>query len=103
MVPHISVPKMNTNGAVTDTLAQAVGKGWNVTFAGNNLGAVNNTCPFIEQGSISIGWDGSVSPCLPLLHNHVSFLHDWLRSIHRYVIGNVAEHSLSQLWRSPDT
>jgi MoaA/NifB/PqqE/SkfB family radical SAM enzyme len=102
MVPHVSVPKMNTNGILTDTLAQAVGKGWNVTFAGNNLGAVNDTCPFIEQGSISIGWDGSVSPCLPLLHNHVNFLHDWLRSVHRYVIGNVAEHSLSELWRLPE-
>jgi MoaA/NifB/PqqE/SkfB family radical SAM enzyme len=102
MAPHVSVPKMNTNGALTETLAQAVGKGWNVTFAGNNLGAVNDTCPFIEQGSISIGWDGSVSPCLPLLHNHVTFLHDWLRSVHRYVIGNVTEQSLSELWRLPE-
>ena len=102
MVPHVSVPKMNTNGTLTETLAQAVGKGWNVTFAGNNLGAVNDTCPFIEQGSLSIGWDGSVSPCLPLLHNHVTFLHDWLRSVHRYVIGNVTEQSLSELWRLPE-
>jgi len=33
-----------------------------------------NSCPFIEQGSISIRWDGAVSPYLPLMHTHNSFL-----------------------------
>jgi hypothetical protein len=35
-----------------------------------------NTCPFIEKGSISIRGDGAVSPCLPWLHTHESYLVD---------------------------
>lgn len=71
---------------------------------GNPLVAGNpgNYCPFIEKGSTAICWDGSVSPCLPLLHSHSSYLNERTRRSKRYVVGNVNEHSLSELWSRPD-
>ena len=59
-------------------------------------------CPFIRKGSTAIAWDGNVSPCLPLMHQHESYLKDLKRTVKRYVVGNVRDHSLKALWESPE-
>lgn len=101
-LPQLSLPKLATNGVVGRVLDQVMGQGWNISFAGHNLGLRNDHCPFIESGSMSVGWDGSVSPCLPLLHDHMSFLNDRERFVHHYTVGKVTEQSLKELWLSPE-
>jgi len=59
------------------------------------------SCPFVEAGAIAIGWDGSLSPCLPLLHSSVSFLHGAERVAQRFAVGKVGECSLGKLWGDP--
>ena len=101
-VPHLSLPKIDVNDLSRDALYQALRGGWNVTWAENNLGGANDRCPFIEDGAAVVGWDGSFSPCLPLLHSNVSFLDGQERFTRRYVIGNIDERSLGDLWRAPE-
>jgi len=43
-----------------------------------------DSCPFIEQRSASVSWDGNVSPCLALLHSHTSYLAEIKRSVQRH-------------------
>ncbi len=59
-------------------------------------------CPFIRKGSTAIAWNGCVSPCLPLMHQHESYLKDLKRTVKRYVIGNVKHQSLKTLWELPE-
>jgi MoaA/NifB/PqqE/SkfB family radical SAM enzyme len=66
----------------------------------SSLAELRGHCPFIRQGSTAIAWDGSVSPCLPLMHQYESYLMDILRSVKRYVIGNIAEQGIMDLWES---
>jgi hypothetical protein len=66
------------------------------------LTEANDRCPFIERGATAIAWDGGLSPCLPLLHNHVSFLHEQERASRRYVVGKVTERDLRDLWADPE-
>ena len=40
--------------------------------------------------------------CLALLHSHASFLNDRARFSRRYVIGNVGERDLGDLWNAAD-
>jgi MoaA/NifB/PqqE/SkfB family radical SAM enzyme len=100
-LPRLNLPKIDINERTQAAFLNALRSGWNVTFAGNNLGGANDVCHFIESGSISIGWDGSVSPCIPLLHSHFTFLHRRKRLIRRHVIGNLAERNLIDLWNDP--
>jgi MoaA/NifB/PqqE/SkfB family radical SAM enzyme len=37
-----------------------------------------------------------------LLHTHVTYLFDTERSLKRHIVGNVNEHSLYDLWHTPD-
>lgn len=45
-----------------------------------------------------MSWDGSVSPCLALMHSHVSYLHEKPRAVSQYVIGNINDLTLTEIW-----
>jgi MoaA/NifB/PqqE/SkfB family radical SAM enzyme len=60
-----------------------------------------NSCPFIEKGSTSVRWDGTVSPCLSLLHTHQYYLDDTPRQSHAHGFGTVHERSLDAAWHDP--
>jgi MoaA/NifB/PqqE/SkfB family radical SAM enzyme len=61
-----------------------------------------DTCPFVSRGSTCVRWDGRVSPCLPLLHTHTSYLENRLRTNAAYTVGSVRERTLREIWMSPE-
>ncbi len=66
---------------------------------------LRNRCPFIEDGAGAIGWNGDLSPCLPLLHSHMSylgFLHYGSRYSKKWAVGNVMDQNLYSLWNTPE-
>lgn len=102
VLPRLNLPKMDFNEKTQSALMQAFNSGCNVSFAGNNWGGANDTCNFVESGTMSIAWTGDVSPCWPLMHTHTSYLHGKPRKNRKHTIGNVEERSLYHLWRDPD-
>jgi len=100
-VPHLSLPKMDLNEVTRESLYQVMRGSVNMSWVNANLGGANDRCPFIENGVGAIGWDGGLSPCLELLHNHTSFLNRYARSARRWIIGNVLERELADLWNAP--
>lgn len=101
-LPQLSLPKLDLNDLTSEVFIRALRSGCNVTLAGNNLGIANDTCTFVESGAMAIAWDGNVSPCIPLMYTHVSYLHGRQRISRRYVVGNVAERDLLDLWNDPE-
>ena len=97
-LPTLSLPKMDLNNSTREAFFAALSSGCSVTFAGNKLSGANDVCGFIEGGAMAIGWDGSVSPCPPLLHNHVGYLRQRKRASRRHIIGNVSNTTLDDLW-----
>jgi MoaA/NifB/PqqE/SkfB family radical SAM enzyme len=57
-----------------------------------------NLCAFANKGELSVRWDGEISPCLPLLYSHTSYLDSWQREIHAYSLGNINSTSLTDIW-----
>lgn len=98
----LNLPRMEIDDRTEDALLRTFDSDYNVTFAGNSLGGASDVCTFIESGTISVGWDGSVAPCLPLLHTHVSYLHGKERLNRRHVLGNVRERDLTAIWQDPE-
>lgn len=95
---NLFLPPMDLNAKTHNAFVQALQSGFSVNFAGSNLGGSFDVCKFIERGTLSIGWDGGVSPCWPLMHNYVSYLHGKPRVSRRHVVGNVNERDLSDIW-----
>jgi MoaA/NifB/PqqE/SkfB family radical SAM enzyme len=99
--PLISLPKIGWDETTREPLYRVMRSSNNLTLAGANLTHADNRCPFIESSVTAIGWDGSLSPCLPLLHSYTSYLNKRERLSRRYVVGNVNERKLHELWNEP--
>ena len=93
-VPRLNLPKMDFNELTRAALFEAFQAGYNVSYAGHNWAGASDVCNYIEGGSMSVAWTGDVSPCWPLMHTHISYLHGKPRVNHRHVMGNVRERSL---------
>ncbi|HNE69987.1 MAG TPA: SPASM domain-containing protein, partial [Anaerolineales bacterium] len=98
----LSLPKMDFNEETQAALTEAFNSGCNVSFAGNNWGGANDVCNFVESGTMSIAWTGEVSPCWPLMHTHMSYLHGKPRLSKKHVIGDVRKQTLEEIWLNPD-
>jgi MoaA/NifB/PqqE/SkfB family radical SAM enzyme len=94
--PHVNLPEIDLNQTTREALFQVWSTRPGVMFK------KHDQCPFIEQRSISISWDGYVSPCLALLHSHESYLFEKKRAVTRWRIGSVNETSLAELWSLPE-
>jgi MoaA/NifB/PqqE/SkfB family radical SAM enzyme len=94
--PNTNLPEIDLNSITREALFRV----W-TTRPGGQFKRRNH-CPFIEQRSTTVGWEGSVSPCLALLHSHESYLFDHKRSITRYRLGNVNETPLAEIWKSDE-
>ena len=101
-VPHLDLPKIDVDADTAPALYQVMRSQRNISLAGHNLGDANNRCPFVDAGAAVIGWDGGFSPCLSLLHNHTSYMNDRECFSRRYIIGNLAQASLPELWYAPE-
>lgn len=100
--PLIDLPRMDLNADTQEAFVKSIRYRNNVRLNGVTLGQERGRCPFIERGSLSVGWDGSVSPCLALLHHYLTYLNDQTRSVRRYIVGNLGEQDLKTIWDASD-
>ena len=78
-VPHIQLPKMDLEPAVRDVFYRVFRGLVQPVLNGARLGGWSDRCPFIQAGTAAINWEGGLSPCLPLMHDHTSFLEGYQR------------------------
>ena len=100
--PRIDLPRIDLDDASQDSIMKSIRNRNNVRWNGVTLGQDRGRCPFIERGAIAISWDGSVSPCLALMHQYNTFLHNKPRSVQRHIVGNIADQDLNSIWNTPD-
>jgi MoaA/NifB/PqqE/SkfB family radical SAM enzyme len=101
-LPRLSLPKMDFDEHTRQALFEAFNSQVAVSYAGQNWSGASDTCNFVESGTMSIAWNGDVSPCWPLMHTHTSYLHNKPRLSKKHIIGSVNDHSLQELWLDPD-
>ncbi|MFA5054696.1 MAG: radical SAM protein [Dehalococcoidia bacterium] len=100
-LPRLSLPRIESGRIPAEIIADAMRR-TDVSWGGIDPEAARDRCPFIENGVGAIAWDGNLSPCLPLMHTHTSYLVDYERHSKRYVVGNIMEKSLCDLWFDPE-
>ncbi|MCX7976087.1 MAG: radical SAM protein [Bellilinea sp.] len=101
LLPVINLPRADFPPDVQKALSAATRDGYRLEISGLDPLRTGNRCPFIEKGSLSVRWDGKVSPCLPLLHTHESYLGEHVRRSQAYFVGDLTNQTLDQIWREP--
>ena len=99
--PEVSIARMDLDELTVGRLARVVAGRGGRSLPGQGWGVGAGTCPFVEKGSTSIRWDGAISPCLPLLHTHRSYLDFRPRTSRAFSVANVNETSLAEAWSDP--
>jgi MoaA/NifB/PqqE/SkfB family radical SAM enzyme len=99
--PEVSLPRMDVDELTVERLARMKAGRNGRSLPGRAGNGSANTCPFVEKGSVSVRWDGAISPCLPLLHTHRSYLDFRPRTSHAFAVGNVNDLSLTEAWGDP--
>jgi MoaA/NifB/PqqE/SkfB family radical SAM enzyme len=97
--PSLTLPRMSKNSISLDQLNKTV---YQINWMGGNAGNIINHCPFIVNGAGVVSWDGNLSPCLPLMHSHTSYVLGREYNSQQWVIGNIYEHGLGDLWWSSE-
>lgn len=60
-------------------------------------------CKFVQEKSIVVGWDGSVSPCYAFSHAYQYYAVDGVeKNVERFVLGNVNDESLAEIWMNEE-
>lgn len=55
-------------------------------------------CRFVAEGSIAVGWDGRVSPCVALMHSYTCYVLGREKAIRRYVVGDLSSEDVRDVW-----
>ena len=99
--PEVSLPRMDIDARTLGQLVRAEADRRGRTPSGRQGDGRANACPFVEKGSVSVRWDGAISPCLPLLHTHRSYLDFRPRTNHAFAVANVNDRGLLEAWNDP--
>ncbi|MEW6400589.1 MAG: radical SAM protein [Chloroflexota bacterium] len=100
--PRVNLPRMDSNELTKDVLADIYARKYRLELAGHDFNRAVDSCPFIEQGSTAIRWNGSVHPCLPLLHTNQDYFAGRLRHAQAYTVGSVLENDLLDIWNDQE-
>lgn len=96
--PLVHLPRMEMNAWTAPALAKTLAGRVNTAVAGQALRQGAQTCPFFEKRSLSVRWDGAVCPCLPLLHDHTSYLDQTQRAVQAFSFGSLSAQPLAAIW-----
>jgi MoaA/NifB/PqqE/SkfB family radical SAM enzyme len=98
--PTIHLPLMDVQPKTLDALCDVLTGMNQLEFSGAFLNQNIDRCPFVDRGSLSVRWDGMVSPCLPLLYTHTHFLDERERISKEYFVGDVRRNELAEIWNN---
>ena len=98
--PLIALPRLDINSITGDILIQSLKNRHSLSIARQEVNAGANTCPLTEKGSLSVRWDGAVSPCLALLHSNESYLDNHVRKSLAFSVGSLQDQSLEDIWNN---
>jgi MoaA/NifB/PqqE/SkfB family radical SAM enzyme len=97
--PGLTLPCLDTGKVPLDPLYREVDRIiWTDGSSGNNI----NRCPFITRGAAAIGWNGGLSPCLPLLHTSSCYIRSIKHVSKSWSVGNIKDLPLDKIWNAPE-
>lgn len=99
---EISLPKMDITPQALQQFYALFQSHISISLLDANLGGRDNYCRFIEDGASVVRWDGSVSPCLALMHEHDEYIKGRRHHIQEYTLGSIADRPLADIWNQAE-
>ncbi len=76
---------------------------WGVIETPRMFWGAERRCRFVQDKSLVVSWDGTVTPCYAYSHSYQYYAIDGvLKNVERYSLGNVNEQLLDEIWMSEE-
>ncbi len=98
-VPAMSLPKLDLDEATAGPLVGAFRSTASIKLLDASLSARNDYCRFAQEGYAAVRWDGTVSPCLSLLHDHPEYIRGRRKDVTHHSFGNIDDLPLGAIWQ----
>ena len=104
VLPTVELPyfDMNVTEAAEGIRAMMGKQNFHLYFNGQSVLRRSGYCKFVREGMTFVRSDGKIAPCMALLHNGHTWLHDVERRITHCSFGSIRERGLSDIWNSPE-
>jgi MoaA/NifB/PqqE/SkfB family radical SAM enzyme len=102
LYPLWILPNMDFTEETMKPLFEIFRDSSNLAFLDLPMSMRNNYCPFIGDGSVSVGWHGGISPCLPLMHSYPCFIRNREKRFIRCEYGRLTDRSFKEIWMDPE-
>ncbi|GAB4482778.1 MAG: tungsten cofactor oxidoreductase radical SAM maturase [Anaerolineae bacterium] len=99
-VADLSLPKLDINDLTVDPIRRTFNSTASISLLDASLSARDNYCRFVQGGYAVVRWDGEVSPCLSLLHDHPEYIRGRRKDVTHYSLGNITQQPLRSIWES---
>ncbi len=100
--PEVVLPLMDDGPEQIDAIKGLLRSNGIVNPMLKDFGFIPAHCPFVWEGSASISWDGSVSPCIALMHSYTCYVLGREKQIRRYRLGSIADEGFLPIWNSEE-
>jgi MoaA/NifB/PqqE/SkfB family radical SAM enzyme len=101
-VPALSLPKLDLNEVTALPLVNTFNSRASISLLDANLSDRANYCRFAHEGYAALRWDGTLHPCLSLMHDHPEYIRGRRKQVMHYELGNIHEQPLGDLWASDE-
>ena len=98
--PCVDMPVMDACDATDEAVQRLVRTGILLRVNGAGVSGAGPKCRFVDEGRLAIRSDGSLSPCLALMHSHQYYFRKRAKRIRAYYLGNVNETTIKDIWES---
>lgn len=94
----VDLPVMDPCAEVGRAVRRLASGGAKVLVNGTEIAGAGSRCRFVTEGRLAIRWDGQVSPCLQLMHEHTYYYRGRAKHVLPYHLGNVNAAPLAEIW-----
>ena len=104
VLPSVEMPYFDLNipEAAEGVRAMMAKQNFHLHFNGQSVLRRSGYCKFVREGMTFVRADGKIAPCMALLHNGHTWLHDIQRKITHCSFGQIREQGLSDIWQSAE-
>ena len=99
---NIDLPRIDFTNTTKEALFKLLNECANISIAGNRISRGAGRCRFIDDRCTFIKWDGTVSPCMGLLHSYKTYLNSCERTIRCHSMGEISPQDLWDIWNSTE-
>ncbi len=100
--PQVLLPRMDWRRDLDAHIVELLQHSKQNNYPPERAPRARGYCPYVDRGSISVSWDGAVSPCISMMHSYSCYVLGRPKEIKKCVFGDLSRESITEIWNRPE-